>query len=112
MPSPARLAPRPALPEAIDLYLRPAKRIVDPAIPGRGVAPPHQIEWFCRKAAQQGTRSSPCKLTDPRKLGSAATEWKWLNSDAVGCKSGRQDSNLRPLVPQTSTYSRFGLSSM
>jgi len=41
---------------------------------------------------------------DPRKLESAATEWKRLHCSAMGCESGRQDSNLRPLVPQTSTY--------
>jgi hypothetical protein len=48
--------------------------------------------------------TSPCKVTDPRELESAATEWKWLHCSAMGCESGRQDSNLRPLVPQTSTY--------
>jgi hypothetical protein len=48
--------------------------------------------------------TSPCKVTDPRKLESAATEWKRLHCSAMGCESGRQDSNLRPLVPQTSTY--------
>ena len=48
--------------------------------------------------------TSPCKVTDPRKLESAATEWKWLHCSAMGCESGRQDSNLRPLVPQTSPH--------
>jgi hypothetical protein len=43
-------------------------------------------------------------VADPRKLESAATEWKWLHCTAMGCESGRQDSNLRPLVPQTSPY--------
>jgi hypothetical protein len=43
-------------------------------------------------------------VTDPRKLESAETEWKWLHCTAMGCESGRQDSNLRPLVPQTSPY--------
>ena len=43
-------------------------------------------------------------MTDPRKLESAATEWKWLHCSAMGCESGRQDSNLRPLVPQTSPH--------
>jgi hypothetical protein len=41
---------------------------------------------------------------DPRKLESAATEWKWLHCNVTGCESGRQDSNLRPLVPQTSPH--------
>src|ERR1019366_8695865 len=45
--------------------------------------------------------TSPCKVTDPRKFESAATEWTWLHCSAMGCESGRQDSNLRPLVPQT-----------
>src|SRR6202035_1342931 len=49
-------------------------------------------------------RTSPCKVTDHRKLESAATACKWLHCNAVGCESGRQDSNLRPLVPQTSPY--------
>ena len=48
--------------------------------------------------------TSPCKVTDPRKLESTATQWKWLHCTAMGCESGRQDSNLRPLVPQTSPY--------
>jgi hypothetical protein len=48
--------------------------------------------------------TSPCKVTDPRQLESDATEWKWLHCTAVGCESGRQDSNLRPLVPQTSPH--------
>jgi hypothetical protein len=48
--------------------------------------------------------TSPCKVTDPRKLESAATEGKQLHCSAMGCESGRQDSNLRPLVPQTSPY--------
>src|ERR1039457_219147 len=48
--------------------------------------------------------TSPCKVTDPQRLESAATEWKWLHCSAMGCESGRQDSNLRPLVPQTSTH--------
>jgi hypothetical protein len=48
--------------------------------------------------------TSPCKVTDPRKLESAAFECKWLHRNAMGCESGRQDSNLRPLVPQTSPY--------
>jgi hypothetical protein len=52
--------------------------------------------------------TSPCKVTDPRKLESTATEWKWLHCSAMGCESGRQDSNLRPLVPQTSP--RFPMS--
>jgi hypothetical protein len=47
-------------------------------------------------------RTSPCKATDPRKLEPAALEWKWLHCTSMGCESGRQDSNLRPLVPQTS----------
>jgi len=34
----------------------------------------------------------------------AATEWKRLHCVAVGCESGRQDSNLRPLVPKTSPH--------
>src|ERR1022692_4388711 len=46
--------------------------------------------------------TSPCKVTDPRELESAATEWKQLHCSEMGCESGRQDSNLRPLVPQTS----------
>src|ERR1019366_8209058 len=46
--------------------------------------------------------TSPCRVTDPRKLEPAAIEWKWLHCSATGCESGRQDSNLRPLVPQTS----------
>jgi hypothetical protein len=37
-------------------------------------------------------------------LESAATEWKWLHCTAMGCESGRQDSNLRPLVPQISPH--------
>src|ERR1035437_2796403 len=49
-------------------------------------------------------RTSPCTVTDPRKLESAATECKWLHCSAMGCESGRQDSNLRPLVPQTSPH--------
>jgi hypothetical protein len=48
--------------------------------------------------------TSPCKVTDPRKLESPETEWKWLHRSAMGCESGRQDSNLRPLVPQTSPH--------
>src|ERR1700693_2499599 len=52
----------------------------------------------------QGMSTSPCKVTDPRKLESAAFEWKWLHCSAMGCESGRQDSNLRPLVPQTSPH--------
>ena len=48
--------------------------------------------------------TSPCEVTDPRKLESPETEWKWLHCTAMGCESGRQDSNLRPLVPQTSPY--------
>ena len=48
--------------------------------------------------------TSPCTVTDPRKLESAATECKWLHCNAMGCESGRQDSNLRPLVPQTSPH--------
>ena len=48
--------------------------------------------------------TSPCKVTDPRKLESPETEWKWLHCTAMGCESGRQDSNLRPLVPQTSPH--------
>jgi len=43
-------------------------------------------------------------VTDPRKLESAETEWKWLHCTAMGCESGRQDSNLRPLVPQISPH--------
>jgi hypothetical protein len=43
-------------------------------------------------------------VTDPRKLESTAIRWKRLHCSAVCCESGRQDSNLRPLVPQTSTY--------
>ena len=48
--------------------------------------------------------TSPCKVTDPRKLEPAATEWKRLHSSATGCESRRQDSNLRPLVPQISPH--------
>jgi hypothetical protein len=48
--------------------------------------------------------TSPCRVTDPRKLEPAAIEWKWLHCSATGCESGRQDSNLRPLVPQTSPH--------
>jgi hypothetical protein len=47
--------------------------------------------------------TSPCKVTDPQKLESGATEWKRLHCNAMGCESGRQGSNLRPLVPQTRT---------
>ena len=47
--------------------------------------------------------TSPRRM-DPRKLESAATEWKWLHCSVTGCESGRQDSNLRPLVPQTSPH--------
>jgi hypothetical protein len=43
-------------------------------------------------------------VTDPRKLESAETDWKRVRCTAIGCESGRQDSNLRPLVPQTSPY--------
>jgi hypothetical protein len=31
-------------------------------------------------------------------------ERKGVHRIANGCESGRQDSNLRPLVPQTTTY--------
>jgi hypothetical protein len=48
--------------------------------------------------------TSPCKVTDPRKLESTAIRRKRLHYSAIGCQSGRQDSNLRPLVPQTSPY--------
>ena len=48
--------------------------------------------------------TSPCKVADPHKLESTAIHWKWLHCSAMGCESGRQDSNLRPLVPQTSPY--------
>ena len=48
--------------------------------------------------------TSPCTVTDPRKLESAEPEWKWLHCTAMCCESGRQDSNLRPLVPQTSPH--------
>src|ERR1019366_5025482 len=59
---------------------------------------------FAGKNINQGMSTSPCKVTDPRELESAATEWKWLHCSAMGCESGRQDSNLRPLVPQTSPH--------
>jgi hypothetical protein len=45
---------------------------------------------------------------DPRKLESTAIRWKRLHCRAIGCESGRQDSNLRPPVPQTSP--RFPMS--
>ena len=57
---------------------------------------------FAGKGINQGMSTSPCKVTDPRRLESAATEWTWLHCSGRGCESGRQDSNLRPLVPQTS----------
>jgi hypothetical protein len=41
---------------------------------------------------------------DPANLESTAIRWKRLHYSAMGCESGRQDSNLRPLVPQTSLY--------
>jgi hypothetical protein len=59
---------------------------------------------FAGKNINQGMSTSPCKVTDPRKLEPTAIEWKWLHCSAMGCESGRQDSNLRPLVPQTSPY--------
>jgi hypothetical protein len=59
---------------------------------------------FAGKNINQGMSTSPCRVTDPRKLEPAATEWKWLHCSAMGCESGRQDSNLRPLVPQTSPH--------
>ena len=48
--------------------------------------------------------TSPCKVTDPRKLESTAIRWNRVHCSAMGCESGRQDSNLRLLVPQTSPY--------
>jgi hypothetical protein len=59
---------------------------------------------FAGKNINPGMRTSPCKVTDPQKLESAATECKSLHCTAMGCESGRQDSNLRPLVPQTSRH--------
>jgi hypothetical protein len=53
------------------------------------------------KNINQGMSTSPRRV-NPRKLESAETEWNWLHSTAMGCASGRQDSNLRPLVPQIS----------
>jgi hypothetical protein len=47
--------------------------------------------------------TSPRKM-DPGNLESTAIRWKRLHCSAMGCESGRQDSNLRPLVPQTSPY--------
>src|ERR1035438_6208353 len=40
----------------------------------------------------------------PGNLESTAIRWKRLHYSAMGCESGRQDSNLRPLVPQTSPH--------
>src|ERR1039458_5412003 len=48
-------------------------------------------------------RTSPRRV-DPRNVESTAIQWKRLHCSAMGCESGRQDSNLRPLVPQTSPY--------
>ena len=48
--------------------------------------------------------TSPCKVTDPRRLESTAIRWKRLYCTAMGCESGRQDSSLRRLVPQTSPH--------
>ena len=39
---------------------------------------------------------------DPANLESTAIRCKRLHYSAMGCESVRQDSNLRPLVPQTS----------
>src|ERR1700676_24719 len=49
-------------------------------------------------------RTSPSRVTDPRMLECAGIRSKRLRCTAMGCESGRQDSNLRPLVPQTSAY--------
>jgi hypothetical protein len=60
---------------------------------------------FAGKNINQRMSTSPCKVTDPQKLESAATECKSLHCTAMGCESGRQDSNLRPVVPQISPHS-------
>jgi hypothetical protein len=44
---------------------------------------------------------------DHGNLESTAIRWKRLHCPAMGCESGRQDSNLRPLVPQTSPHFRM-----
>jgi hypothetical protein len=50
--------------------------------------------------------TSPRRM-DPGNLESTAIRWKRLHYSAMGCESGRQDSNLRPLVPQTSPHLRM-----
>jgi hypothetical protein len=62
-----------------------------------------------RRSIFDGLRTTVSTLTRPRKgtltsPESTAIACKWLHCNAVGCESGRQDSNLRPLVPQTSPY--------
>jgi hypothetical protein len=47
------------------------------------------------------SRSRKGTLTSPESIAIAC---KWLHCSAKVGKSGRQDSNLRPLVPQTSPY--------
>jgi hypothetical protein len=54
---------------------------------------PRQI-GFAGKAINRGISTSRCRVTDPRELESTAIRWKWLHCNAIGCESGRQDSNL------------------
>jgi hypothetical protein len=69
--------------------------------------PPNQTGWSAGKAINHRISASPRRVTYPRKLEPAATEWRGLHCPAMGCESGRQDSNLRPLVPETSPLFRM-----
>ena len=48
--------------------------------------------------------STSPRRVDPGNLESCVIQWKRVHRPAMGCESGRQDSNLRPLVPQTSPH--------